>query len=113
MAQESNNSVSYLLSLKESTSQAFGAAPGEADNAVQSTSIAAGTSYSANEKRRSPRYKCEGCAELREKGSEIELSLDVGEVQTDAGSAPLTEVELELKRGRPKRKAEETAAEEA
>jgi triphosphatase len=40
---------------------------------------------------------------VRDRGSEIELSLDVGEVQTDAGSAPLTEVELELKRGRPKR----------
>ena len=40
---------------------------------------------------------------VRERGSEIELSLDLGEVQTDAGSAPLKEVELELKRGRPKR----------
>lgn len=40
---------------------------------------------------------------VRERGVEIELSLDLGEVQTDAGCAPLTEVELELKRGRPKR----------
>ena len=40
---------------------------------------------------------------VRDRGSEIELSLDLGEVQTDAGSAPLKEVELELKRGRPKR----------
>jgi inorganic triphosphatase YgiF len=40
---------------------------------------------------------------VREGGSEIELSLDLGEVRTDAGSAPLKEVELELKRGRPTR----------
>lgn len=33
--------------------------------------------------------------------AEIELSLDLGEVETDNGRAPLGEVELELKRGRP------------
>ncbi len=40
---------------------------------------------------------------VRERGSEIELSLDLGEVETDGARAPLKEVELELKRGRPKR----------
>src|SRR5262249_21736345 len=40
---------------------------------------------------------------VRERGAEIELSLDLGEVETEAGRALLGEIELELKRGRPKR----------
>jgi inorganic triphosphatase YgiF len=40
---------------------------------------------------------------VRERGSEIELSLDLGEVESEGATAPLKELELELKRGRPKR----------
>ncbi len=34
-------------------------------------------------------------------GSQIELSLDQGEVSADAGSLPISEIELELKQGEP------------
>jgi len=74
MAQKPNDGVSYLSSLKQS------AAPGNAGkpsperkvNSVPTADSPAGTPlYTGAEKRRSPRYKCAGSAELREKGSDL------------------------------------------
>jgi hypothetical protein len=74
MAQESNNSVSYLMALK----QASQAAPAPAQEGGSPTSTSADPSaspgsqrYTGAEKRRSPRYKCEGSAEMRQEGVDL------------------------------------------
>jgi len=78
MAEEINESVAYLLALKRSGGSAASAgqvaettasAPGTADAAPASPG--AEPQYSGPEKRRSPRYKCEGSAELREDGCDV------------------------------------------
>ena len=74
MPQESNESISYLLALKQSTtSQAAAAAP-----ATKTDSSNAGDGkaspeeqFQGAEKRRSPRYKCAGSAEIREDGRDV------------------------------------------
>ncbi len=76
MAEELNDSVSYLLALKQSTNSASGAAPAaarEPDRPVVPASVSAnsGDQPKGAEKRRSPRYKCEGSAELREDGCDV------------------------------------------
>lgn len=55
MDQETNESVAYLRALKQSGPQAASAA----------------APASAAEKRRSPRYKCEGSAEIQEEGCDV------------------------------------------
>jgi PilZ domain-containing protein len=74
MAQESNESISYLLALKQSTpSQAAAAAPStktQSSNAVDG-SPSPDQQFQGAEKRRSPRYKCEGSAEIREDGRDV------------------------------------------
>ena len=71
MAQESNESISYLLALKQSTaSQAESAA--KADSAsLGDVSANPDSKFQGSEKRRSPRYKCEGSAEIREEGRDV------------------------------------------
>ena len=79
MAQEPDDGVSYLMALKRSIPDAASAAAPARTNTPEAQSTGSGstqsapaqTTYSGTEKRRSPRYKCEGSAELRE------LSCDV------------------------------------
>jgi len=79
MAQETNDGISYLMALKRSGSDPASAAaparessPGtQVGGTSDSQGTLAETSYKGAEKRRSPRYKCEGSAEMRE------LSCDV------------------------------------
>ncbi len=78
MAQETNDGISYLMALKRSGSDASSAAAPARENNPEansgsgiSQSASAPISYQGAEKRRSPRYKCEGSAEMRE------LSCDV------------------------------------
>lgn len=74
MAQEPNDGISYLMALKRSSSDAPSAAapagessPGTQTGGPSNYQSAAGQpSYPGAEKRRSPRYKCEGSAEMRE-----------------------------------------------
>lgn len=74
MAQESNETVSYLLSLKQSTASPA-AAPTPAptvDSAGSAEGIASSAArFQGSEKRRSPRHKCEGSAEIREDGRDV------------------------------------------
>jgi len=79
MAHESTNGVSYLASLKQGAASASGdtasvSASRPAEPAAQSNAVegsATDKAYGGIEKRRSPRYKCEGSAELREEGHDI------------------------------------------
>src|SRR5882672_12294888 len=64
MTQESNESVSYLVALKQSTSGGAAAAPARSVGSPGHVSTGL-------EKRRSPRYKCEGSAELRQEASDV------------------------------------------
>jgi hypothetical protein len=78
MAQEMNDGTAYLKALRQSTGQsaATAAAPArEADprlhTAVSSSEPIAAENFQGAEKRRAPRYKCEGSAELREEGCDV------------------------------------------
>ena len=74
MAQESNESISYLMALKQSTaSQGAASAPAtktDSSNAGDGNA-GPGQQFQGAEKRRSPRYKCEGSAEIREDGRDV------------------------------------------
>jgi hypothetical protein len=77
MAEEINEGVSYLMSLKQSARPepaagevAKGVHPQVAEEANLPSS-SAGDSFRGAEKRRSPRYKCEGSAEVREEGRDV------------------------------------------
>jgi len=79
MAQETNDGVSYLMALKRSGSDAASAAAPARETSPESQTAESGTPHSASaqtsyqgaEKRRSPRYKCEGSAEMRELSCEV------------------------------------------
>ncbi len=74
MAQESNESISYLLALKQTTpSQAAVSAPAAKTESASAGDGHAtpGEQFKGAEKRRSPRYRCEGSAEIREDGREV------------------------------------------
>lgn len=78
MAEETNESVSYLKALKQSVvpSAATAAAPAREVATEESPhSIApdadSGERFQGQEKRRSPRYKCEGSAELRADNGDV------------------------------------------
>ena len=76
MAQETNDGVDYLKTLKQSSflDTATGAPPArEAQNAQQPGEAGPDSRdrYQGTEKRRSLRYKCEGSAELREDGRDV------------------------------------------
>jgi hypothetical protein len=74
MAQESNDGISYLMALKRSCSDAASAAAPARQSSPETQTggtsnyqtALAQPSYHGAEKRRSPRYKCEGSAEMRE-----------------------------------------------
>jgi hypothetical protein len=78
MAEETNEGVAYLRALKQSVGPvaATAAAPARtagSEKRADSSAAAAdsGERFQGAEKRRSPRYKCEGSAELREDGREV------------------------------------------
>jgi hypothetical protein len=70
MAQESNESISYLLALKQSIAPSAPATETESSNAVDGNA-SRGEQFQGSEKRRSPRYKCQGSAEIREDGRDV------------------------------------------
>jgi hypothetical protein len=75
MADEMNEGTAYLRALKQSTGALSGAAAAparEQNRLIDSLStVQGGESFQGAEKRRSPRYKCEGSAQLREEGCDV------------------------------------------
>lgn len=75
MAQELNDGIAYLMALKQTIGSESAAAPAparEPHKVVESRSSAQESeSFGGAEKRRSPRYKCEGSAEVREEGCDV------------------------------------------
>lgn len=75
MADEMNEGTAYLRALKQATSAPSGAAAAparEQDRLIDNLSTVQGSeSFQGAEKRRSPRYKCEGSAQLREEGCDV------------------------------------------
>lgn len=75
MADEMNEGTAYLRALKQATGAPSGAAAAparEQDRLIDNLSTAqSGDSFQGAEKRRSPRYKCEGGAQLREEGCDV------------------------------------------
>ena len=75
MAEEINDGTAYLRALKHATSSQSGAAAAparEPERLMESASTAQnGEDFQGAEKRRSPRYKCEGSAEVREEGCDV------------------------------------------
>jgi hypothetical protein len=75
MADEMNEGTTYLRALKQATgvpSSAAAAPAREPDRLIDNLSIVQGSeSVQGAEKRRSPRYKCEGSAQLREEGCDV------------------------------------------
>jgi hypothetical protein len=77
MEQESTEGVSYLMALKKSLDPAPSAPRAQVsmDSVPLPAPLNAGTDsgdrFKGAEKRRSPRYKCEGSAELREEGCDV------------------------------------------
>lgn len=77
MEQEANEGVAYLRALKQSAAPvaATAAAPAREtaleEPAPRGAVADSGERFQGAEKRRSPRYKCEGSAELREDGGEV------------------------------------------
>lgn len=69
MAEESNDGIAYLMALKHAAEPQ--APPGEAHSSPISPAAQAGGRFEGAEKRRSPRYKCEGSAQIREEGQEV------------------------------------------
>jgi hypothetical protein len=75
MAQEMNEGTAYLMALKQSAAQHGDAAAPQASEASPQSSSApvtdAGERFQGAEKRRAPRYKCEGSAQIREDGCDV------------------------------------------
>ena len=75
MADEMNEGTAYLRALKQASGASSGAAAAparEPDRLIDNLSTVQGSESSQGaEKRRSPRYKCEGSAQLREEGCEV------------------------------------------
>ncbi len=70
MADELNSGVAYLMSLKHGAEpHARGAA--QTEHSVTEHPRVEGERFQGAEKRRSPRYKCEGSAEMREEGCDV------------------------------------------
>jgi hypothetical protein len=78
MAEEIDEGVAYLRALKQTSSpySASAAAPAAARSAEgtfasSSVSAASGSQVKGSEKRRSPRYHCEGSVQIREQGCDV------------------------------------------
>lgn len=71
MAEEKiNDGTAYLLALRQAAQQGQAAAPARAPETA-AASPAASDNFQGAEKRRSPRFKCEGSAQVREEGCDI------------------------------------------
>ena len=78
MAQDTDDGVAYLRALKQSV-KPFAAAPAKSatDPHAETRSVSpidvadSGERFKGSEKRRSPRYKCDGSAEIREEGCDV------------------------------------------
>jgi hypothetical protein len=78
MAQETDDGIAYLKALKQSsaaqpgtaTAPAKEPAPEQRPTPVRESAYAA-EQFQGAEKRRSPRYKCEGSTEIREEGCDV------------------------------------------
>jgi hypothetical protein len=82
MARETNDGISYLKALKQATGSQSGAASAPAREPERTPATAGdGESFRGAEKRRSPRNKCEGSAEVREDGCDVRT----GATFTDVG----------------------------
>ena len=75
MTEEMNEGSAYLRALKQATGSHPGAAAAparEPDLLIDNLSTVQGSeSFQGAEKRRSPRYKCEGSVQLREEGCDV------------------------------------------
>jgi len=75
MAQDINEGTAYLMALRQAQGGAAAAAPAlqsKPESQLAGNDAAAnGEAYQGVEKRRSPRYKCEGSAEVREEGCDV------------------------------------------
>ena len=78
MPDENNSGAAYLAALKRSTPQAAGAAPARASDSTSPSGNRTGgvepdgkAGSTGVEKRRSPRYRCQGSAHLREISSGV------------------------------------------
>jgi len=78
MAEDVNEGTAYLMALRQSAHGSSAAAPAPArENAAPThtemvpATPAAEDTFKGAEKRRSPRYKCEGSAEVREEGHDV------------------------------------------
>lgn len=74
MTDEKNDGIAYLMALKQATGSQSGAAsaPAREPEQVPGPGTAQNSeSFQGAEKRRSPRYRCEGSAEVREDGCDI------------------------------------------
>jgi hypothetical protein len=73
MADELNDGVSYLKALKQATGPQSGpaAAAPKQERVVENASGQSSENFAGAEKRRSPRYKCEGSTQVREEGCEV------------------------------------------
>lgn len=79
MAQEINDGIAYLKALRQTVNpQAATAAAPARETLLEEhppmgseTSASLAPQFSGMEKRRSPRYKCEGSAEMREQGCDV------------------------------------------
>jgi PilZ domain len=70
MAQETNEGIAYLMALKRSGSDDAAATPARTDPETLPEPVE-GNRFKGAEKRRGPRYKCEGSAEIREDGCDV------------------------------------------
>jgi hypothetical protein len=70
MAEETNDGVAYLLALKRSAGSAA-PAPAEDENPQAGTAAESKPAFQGAEKRRSPRYPCEGSVQMREDKCEV------------------------------------------
>lgn len=70
MAEEINEGVAYLVALKQSTGSAAAASPAK-EKAPEPAVTPVSSEPKGAEKRRSPRYKCEGSVQICENGCEV------------------------------------------
>ena len=72
MAQDINEGTAYLMALRASQGGAAAAPARQVDDEKRASDPSANSDgYQGVEKRRSPRYKCEGSAEVREEGCDV------------------------------------------
>lgn len=101
MAQEINDGTAYLMALRQSA--AHQGQPAASARAPESTPADPAASYQGPEKRRSPRYQCEGSAKVREEGCDVhtwltftDISLNGCYVEAQATYPADTVLEMKL-----------------